>query len=87
MATVVSLKDLPGPLSLARQRLPLVELVCLLMFVVAADIVNVVLSVLRLLFCVSLSWFVLVWMLALLLVPALLVVALLSASLVSMVVH
>lgn len=45
MATVVSLKDLPVPLSLARQRLPFVELVCLLLlFVVAADIVNVVLS-------------------------------------------
>ena len=60
MATVVSLKDLPAPLSLARQRLPLVELVCLSLCVVAADIVNVFLSVLCLLFCVSLSRFVLV---------------------------
>ena len=57
MATAVSLKDLPAPLSLVRQRLPLVGLVCLLLCVVAADIVNVVLSVLCLLFCVSLSLF------------------------------
>ena len=53
MATVVSLKGLPGLLPLVRQRLPLVELVCLLLFVVAADVVSVGLSVLPLLLCVS----------------------------------
>ena len=60
MATVVSLKDLPALLPLVRQPLPLVELVCLLLFGVAADIVNVVLSELCLLFCVPLFLFVLV---------------------------